>query len=143
MSRTRQTSCINISLFSSLLEMPTAAPDTEPEQLLHRSDAEEGVDLAVDDRQRDAELCGVVRHHDDVMGVRHRVEEPINGDREVGYTKADGAGTAAQFRPGPQVIKDFDARDRSPHSQAEQADVDWAEIGHQASHARVEVGIDY
>ena len=61
--------------------------------------------LAVDDGDCDMKLRGVVREHDDGMRMRNGLHELIKGDGEVRHHEEEGADTAAQLRPLPQVLR--------------------------------------
>ena len=104
--------------------------------------AQESTHLTVHNGQSNTELGRVVRKHDDLVLVRHRVPEKTDGKNEIGEEEREGPGRGAQLGPRPQVVEELHASDGTPHGETYQQHVDECQVRHRSTEARIDVRVD-
>lgn len=82
----------------------------------------DGINLAVNDRQRYEHLGSVVGRHDDGMTIGHRVGELVDSNSEVTDAEEKGTCTAALLCPSRQLTHSGTC---SPCHQEYEGDVEW------------------
>ena len=112
--------------------------DAPPMTLLLMS-SDHLVRLTIHHRQRDAELRHVVGQHHDLVGARDGRGEHIHGNHQVRHHEEHRADTAAQLRPGPQVVIELHPRHSPPRHRADQSDVAGSQVAHHSGQIGGEV----